>query len=128
MLSVREVMRHIVNPAAETYWKHTGEIDTTDGATDRTPTADADWVETVNAAAQVQEAGNLLMMDGRARDQGPWMKYAQALTNAGALAMAAAQAKDHDRVFNAGGEIYNACFNCHARYIQRPKNSLWKQP
>lgn len=128
LLSVRDVMRHIVNPAAEAYWKHTGVIDTEAGSDDRTPTAEAEWTETVHAAAQVWEAGNLLMMDGRARDAGPWMKYAKQLQDAGVMAFSAAQARDHDKVFDAGGEIYNACFNCHARYIPRPKNSLWKQP
>lgn len=128
LLSVRDVMRHIVNPAAESYWKHTGVIDTEAGSDDRTPTADAEWTETVHAAAQVWEAGNLLMMQGRARDAGPWMTYAKQLRDAGVLAFSAAQARDHDKVFDAGGEIYNACFNCHARYIPRPRNSLWKQP
>lgn len=127
LLSVRDVMRHIVNPAAETYWKHTGVIDTEAGANDRTPTAEADWKETVDAAAQVMEAGNLLMLEGRARDpNGPWMKYAQALVEAGAEGMAAAQAKDHDKVFDAGGHIYDACYNCHGRYIPRPRDSLYK--
>jgi hypothetical protein len=127
LLSVREVMRHIVNPAAETYWKHTGVIDTEAGSDDRTPTSEADWKETVDAAAQVMEAGNLLMLQGRARDpNGPWMKYAQALVDAGAEGMAAAKAKDHDKVFDAGGHIYDACFSCHGRYIPRPKDSLYK--
>jgi hypothetical protein len=126
LLSVRDVMRHIVNPAAETYWKHTGVIDSQAGSDDRTPTADADWKVTVDAAAQVMEAGNLLMLEGRARDpNGPWMKYAQALVDAGAEGMAAAQAKDHDKVFEAGGHIYDACFSCHGKYSPRPKDSLY---
>ena len=127
LLSVREVMRHIVNPAAETYWAHTGVIDDEKGSNDRTPTSQAEWDISINAAAEVQESGNLLMMDGRARDpNGPWMKYAQALVDAGAAGMAAAVAKDHDKTFDAGGQIYNACFNCHAKYIPRPKDSLYK--
>ncbi len=64
LLSVREVMRHIVNPAAETYWAHSGVVDTEAGSDDRTPTSEADWKITVDAAAQVMEAGNLLMMEG----------------------------------------------------------------
>jgi len=43
------------------------------------------------------------------------------------VGMAAAQAKDHDKTFDAGGEIYNACYNCHGKYIPRPKNSLYNQ-
>src|SRR5258705_6174970 len=114
LLSVRDVMRHIVNPAAETYWSHTGVIDTEAGSDDRTPTSEADWKVTVDAAAQVMESGNLLMLEGRARDpNGPWTKYAQALVEAGAEGMAAARAKDHDKVVDAGGRIYDACFNSH---------------
>jgi hypothetical protein len=54
------------------------------------------------------------------------MKYAIQLTNAGLAGMAATQAKDHDKTFNAGSAIYDACFGCHGRYIVRPKDSLYK--
>jgi hypothetical protein len=126
-LSTKEVMKYIVNPAAETYWAHTGVVDDDKGSNDRTPTSQAEWDISITSAAQLAEAGNLLMMEGRARDpNGPWMKYAQALTDAGLAGMAAATAKNHDKTFDAGGVIYNACFNCHGRYIQRPKDSLYK--
>lgn len=128
LISVREVMRHIVNPAAERYWKGGGTISTEAGVEDRRPTDDASWTEMADAAAALQEAGNLLMMDGRARDQGPWMTFARELNAAGVQAVAAAQAKDGDKAFEAGSAVYDACFNCHAKYIPRPKNSLWKQP
>jgi hypothetical protein len=127
LLGVKDVMRHIVNPAAEAYWARSGEIDDEKGATDRTPTDDANWKISLDSAAQLVEAGNLLQMEGRARDpNGPWMKYAIQLTNAGLAGMAATQAKDHDKTFNAGSAIYDACFGCHGRYIVRPKDSLYK--
>ena len=127
LLSVKEVMRHIVNPAAETYWAHSGVVDDAAGAHDRTPTSQAEWNISIDSAAQLAEAGNLLMMDGRARDpNGPWMKFAQALNTAGMAGMAAATAKDHDKTFDAGSAIYNACYDCHGKYIPRPKNSLYK--
>ena len=127
LLSVKDVMKRIVNPAAETYWAHSGVVDDEKGSNDRTPTTQAEWDISINSAAQLAEAGNLLMMDGRARDpNGPWMKYAQALNTAGIAGMAAATAKDHDKTFDAGSAIYNACFECHGRYIPRPKDSLYK--
>ena len=49
-----------------------------------------------------------------------------ALTNAGLAGMAASQAKNHDKTNDAGSAIYDACFQCHGRYIQRPKDSLYK--
>jgi hypothetical protein len=127
LLSVKEVMRHIVNPAAETYWAHSGEIDDEKGANDRIPTTQAEWDISIDTAAQIAESANLLMMDGRARDpNGPWMKYALALNAAGIAGMAAATAHDHDKTNDAGSAMYDACFQCHGRYIPRPKDSLYK--
>jgi hypothetical protein len=127
MLSVKDVMRHIINPAAESYWAHSGEVDDEKGADDRIPTTDAAWQINIDDAAQIAEAANLLMMEGRARDpNGPWMKYAVALNKAGIAGMAAATAHNHDKTNDAGSAMYDACFNCHGRYIPRPKDSLYK--
>ena len=126
LLGTKDVMRHIVNPAAEAFWARSGEVDDEKGANDRTPKDDENWKISLDSAAQLVEAGNLLQMEGRARDpKGPWMKYSVQLTNAGLAAMAAAQAKNHDKTFDAGSAIYDSCFACHSRYIPRPKNSLY---
>jgi len=127
LLPVKDVMRHIVNPAAELYWKDSGEIDTAAGEEHRVPSAtdDARWNAAIDAAMTLEEAGNLLMMQGRARDDKQWMRYAQQLSDAGVLAVAAAQARDETKTFDAGSALYNACFNCHGRYIPRPANSLY---
>jgi len=127
LLGTKDVMRHIVNPAAEAFWARSGEIDDDKGANDRTPKDDENWKVSLDSAAQLVEAGNLLQMEGRARDpNGPWMKYAIQLTNAGLAGMAAAQAKNHDKTFDAGSAMYDACFACHGKYIPRPKDSLYK--
>ena len=127
LLGTKDVMRHIVNPAAEAYWARSGEIDDEKGANDRTPKDDENWKVSLDSAAQLVEAGNLLQMEGRARDpNGPWMKYAVQLTNAGLAGMAATQAKNHDKTFDAGSAMYDACYGCHGRYIVRPKDSLYK--
>ncbi|MFL5298159.1 MAG: hypothetical protein ACJ798_17415 [Phenylobacterium sp.] len=127
LLSTKEVMAHIVNPAAETFWAHSGVVDDEKGANDRTPTDEANWKLSLDSAAQLVEAGNLLQMEGRARDpDGPWMKYAVQLTKAGLAGMAAAQARNHDKTFDAGSAMYDACYACHGRYIPRPKDSLYK--
>ncbi|HEY8617228.1 hypothetical protein [Phenylobacterium sp.] len=128
LLSVKEVMRHVLNPAAERFWKGSGSVSTEAGVEERAPTSDAAWAEMADAAAVVQESGNLLLMEGRRPPEEAWTRYARQLAEAGAAGMAAARAKDPDKVFETGGEIYNACFACHARYIPRPANSLWKQP
>ena len=128
LLPVKLVMKHIVNPAAELYWKAGGEVDTAEGEVKRAPTAadDARWNAAIDAAAQLQEAGNLLAMPGRARDNDKWMKFAGDLNAAGAQAIRAAQSRDPKAVDDAGSALYNACFECHAKYIPRPPNSLYK--
>jgi len=82
LLPVKDVMRHIVNPAAELYWKSAGEDDTEQGVVKHVPGPQDDvrWNAAVDAAMTLQEAGSAL---------------------------------------------YNACFECHGRYIPRPKNSLY---
>ena len=62
------------------------------------------------------EAGNLLMMEGRAKDTEGWMERAQALIDAGESVLEAAEAQDAEAVFDRGELIYNACRGCHKEY------------
>lgn len=125
-LSNAERMRHVVNPAAELYWKAGGAVDTEEGGADRTPVTPERWAEIVNAAAVLQESGVLLMDDPRAKEP-EWAKASAALNAGGAAALAAARAKDGEKVFEAGSALYDSCFSCHAKYIPRPENSLYRQ-
>src|SRR4051812_30280778 len=67
MLPVKDLMRHVVNPAAETYWQAGGEVDEGEKRNLRTPETDAKWAGAVDAASTILESGNLLLMQGRAR-------------------------------------------------------------
>jgi len=75
------------------------------------------WQEVRNSALTLAESGNLLMMPSRARDQGSWMNRSEALIDAAVAAAKAAEAKDLDAVFVAGGHIYEACTACHQQYM-----------
>ena len=89
----RETMAWIVLPAAEVIWDSAGTIITAEGRTELAPTTAEGWEEVRRNAAILAEAGNLLMMPGRA--QGPeWIAYSQSLHATGRLAMAAAAARD----------------------------------
>ena len=127
--TVKEVMRGMVNPAAELYWKAGGEVDTEEGAQKRAPTAGDDkrWRETVQAAETLERSGAVLMQPGTARDTDKWTTFSKQLAAAGTQAVAAAKARDEAKVFEAGSALYDACFACHAAYIPRPANSLYKQ-
>ena len=56
------------------------------------------------------------MIGSRAKDAEVWMERAQALVDAGAVALKAAETKDADGIFASGEQIYNACEDCHMLY------------
>ncbi|MEH6568855.1 MAG: hypothetical protein V7709_07270 [Halioglobus sp.] len=113
---VIQTMEWILEPAAEVIWGSAGTIITAQGSQELAPTSDEGWQEVVQAAALVAETGNLLMIPGR--NAGPdWQGYAQDLVDAGATALSAAQARDSDALFDAGGQIYQVCLACHTQYM-----------
>lgn len=119
---VRETMDWIVLPAAEVIWDSAGTIITAEGRTELAPTTEEGWEEVRRNAAIVAEAGNLLMVPGRA--QGPeWIAYSRSLHVTGRLAMAAAETRDPDALFDAGAAVYQSCVGCHTRYWIRGEES-----
>jgi len=118
----RQLMASILDPAAEVYWDAVGWIIDASGTTEIRPGSPEEWAAVRNAAFMIAESGNLLMMDGRAVDQGAWMGMSQAMVEVGQQAIAAAEARDEQAVFDIGAEVYFACTNCHAAYASQTLN------
>jgi hypothetical protein len=117
-LPFKELMAHVVQPAAFGVWKGSGYKETLKGEVDLGPKSEDDWVLVENGAATVAEAGNLLKLNGRIRaPEKEWTLWADALTRAGLEAKAAAEAKDEDRVFAAGVSLEAVCTGCHSRFM-----------
>lgn len=114
--SVGEVMHDIVLPNAEAVWDAVGTIMTIEGTEEIAPRSEDEWIAVRGSATTLMEAGNLLMMEGRAKDDGPWMVRAQALIDAGAAVREATEARDAQTVFDRGELIFNACQGCHWEY------------
>jgi hypothetical protein len=112
------LMLTLVDPAADVVWESVQTIITADGVEEIQPETDEEWDLVRNAAITVAESGNLLMMGRRLRDEGNWVAWSRDMIDAGALAMRAAEARDPQALFDAGGEIYRACSGCHAEYVQ----------
>jgi hypothetical protein len=115
-LDVNELMVHVVQPAAFNVWGSAGYIINKDGETSLRPTTEAGWLNAENGAAALIEAGNVLMLPGRARDNGDWARYAHELTAAGKAAKAAIENKDEAAIFAAGDRIDVVCDQCHETY------------
>lgn len=111
------LMQAVVDPNADIIWDSVKWIVSKDGEEVIRPKTDAEWTEVRHAAVTVAESGNLLMLVPRAKDGDEWMKRAKEMVDAGEAAMKAADAKDADRLFTVGGDIYEACSNCHRKYL-----------
>jgi len=82
----------------------------------RTPKNDMEWNELQGKALMLAEAGNLLMMPGRARDQERWLEDAKLMRDAGAAALRAAKAKDVAALAALNEQVYVSCTTCHMHY------------
>ena len=118
-----EIMHHLVIPNAQVVWGAVGTIYTLKGVEERRPKSIDEWFAIEASATTLMEAGNLLMMDGRAKDNGKWMDRARALREAGDSVRQAAKAKDPEALFTRGGDLFDACQACHFeyRYEKDPK-------
>ena len=104
--NVLQIMEAVIIPSSNVIWNVPAEA----------PENDEEWATVRNNALSLAEAGNLLMIGERAKDQDAWIRACQALVDAGTAAFRAAEAKDVDAITMAGDTIYNACESCHMQY------------
>jgi hypothetical protein len=123
VVDTKLLMQAVVDPNADLVWDSVKTIDSREGREEIRPRTDADWTAVRNAAVTVTESGNLLMMVPRAKDGGEWMQRAQAMIDAGEAAIKAADAKNADRLFDVGGDLYDSCTNCHQKYLDAIVNA-----
>ena len=80
------------------------------------PTNEKEWEALRRSAVTLAESGNLLMMRGRARDQGEWMKDVKMLVDAGTVAYKSAEANDLKALAAVAGPLDASCTTCHKQY------------
>jgi hypothetical protein len=114
---LKQLMNWVIDPAADVVWASVGTIVSAEGKQEIAPRTDDEWTAVRNSAATVAESANLLMLPGRARNQDDWMAKARNLSEAATEALRATEVKDTEALFTAGGNIYQACSDCHAKYL-----------
>ena len=122
-LSLHQLMEWIIDPNADVIWDSVKSISTVKGTTEIYPRTDEQWDAVRNSAAILLEAGNILMIEGRAKDNKQWLEYAKQLSSASEVTLKAAQDKNKDALFDAGGNIYNARKACHDKYADFDKKA-----
>jgi cytochrome c553 len=101
-----QIMRAMVIPSSDVIFNIPSQA----------PKDDKEWAAVQNSALTLAESGNLLMMAGRSKDNGEWMKDSKVLVDAGAAAFKAANAKDLSKLSDVGDDILTACETCHKKY------------
>jgi len=114
--TVKQIMIGITNPGAYVVYEAVGTKNTAKGIEEIAPQTDEDWAKVESAAAAVVESGNLILTGDRAIDKGDWVKMTHDMMDKAKLAMAAAKAKDKDKIVETGGDLNVTCDNCHMRY------------
>jgi hypothetical protein len=121
--TVREIML-VLDPAADAIWAAVGAEVTAEGTTEIVPQDEDAWLALETQAIALAEAGNLLMLPGRAVDQDEWVRRAAALRDAGRAALHAVRARDADEVLRVGETVTLSCDNCHRQYWDPDKALL----
>ena len=139
--TVKDLMQSIVDPSADLVWNAVTTVQTAKGTIDTVPKTSEDWLKVRHGAVGLSEGANLLMMPGRHvaqpheksdtpgvelepaemevlinKDRPAFLQRAKALHEAGMAAVAAADAKDSQKLFEVGEQIEQACENCHSHY------------
>ena len=115
-----QVMDAIIIPNAQAIWDAVVYID---GKLVTAPKTDDDWYNLQMNAYAVAEAGNLLKIGQRNKDNGDWVKFSTALTDSSMEAVRAAEKKDLQALLAAGGNVYNVCTDCHRQYVTPDPNA-----
>lgn len=121
---VKQMMDMLVDPAADGFWNESGQIVSAAGIEQLGPKNSEEWTKVQDNAMLLAESGNLLMMSPRAQDDDQWMKSARALVDKGQEAYQATQAKDVDRMFAVGADLYDTCLHCHQLYMPAIRDAL----
>jgi hypothetical protein len=117
------LMSAMIDPNADIVWEAVKTIDTKEGTEEIRPQNAEQWTAVRNAAVTLAESGNLLMMVPRAKNGGEWMTLAQRMIDTSEEAIKAAEAKNAEKLFTVGGDIYDSCSACHQKYMDAIVNA-----
>ena len=115
-VELTELMVHVIEPAADVYWDSVGTVMDAEGTHEIAPANVNEWIAVENAAATLAESGNLLLIPGRQMEDPRWTAFSQGLIAAGRTALMAADSRDPEAVFDAGGAVYMVCASCHEAF------------
>jgi hypothetical protein len=136
-------MLDVVDHNADILWESVATISGPKGVEERQPRTDKEWAAVRTNALLVIEGANMLMVEGRKvarpgqqleepggatdftpaqaqaeidKDRPAFIVFAHSLQDAAGSALAAIEKRDANALLEAGGDLDEACENCHKRY------------
>ena len=146
VLSVKELMEHIIDPTADWIFDAAVIDVTAKGVKTTVPTSDEDWLRVERGALLLAEASNLLKMPRAMAPAGAagtaplkpgepapelspaeieakvnanrdlWNKHADELRTVALASLTVVKARNVDGLFQIGSDIDKACENCHLEF------------
>jgi len=119
--TMQQLMANEVQPTADIYWASVGSaselIDDKPVFREWQPETDAEWQAVAASAAKMRDLAGTLASPAYAEGRGAgWTDFTDGLRDAATRAEQAAQSKDPEAVFEAGGILYSVCSACHQTF------------
>ena len=143
-ITIREIMRALIDPHADALWNSVRVVSDSDGITEYPPETDEEWAALRISAVSIIEGSNSLMMPGRqvarpgsvgefpefeftpeevqeilAADPQSWVGFSQGLQNSAFDMLDAIDKRDTEKLSESGAYLDEACEACHANYWYR---------
>lgn len=116
-IDLQDLMEHVFDPTAEVVWGASGTMVDFEGEHDLSSRTEDAWAKVHDGAMLLAESGNLLLLPGRLQPGKAWTAQAQKLSMLGIEAMRAVDARDKAALLRIGGDIHDACEECHRVYV-----------
>lgn len=140
---VQDIMAGMIDPAADFIWESVSSTVTAEGTEERQPRTDQEWNEVRRQAIILTESANLLLIEGRhvaseggkledhgtpgnltleqveqaiTTDRATFVAFGQALHDAGAVLVKAADNKDVQGIMTGGETLDSVCESCHLKF------------
>jgi len=115
-LQLAEFMPHVMQYAADGIWKRQGYVYDRAGLRSLFPKSDEEWEEAESGARTLAEITNVLLIPGRRVPDPRWDEAALGVRRVALQAADAAERKNPDAWFKAGGDLDEACDACHEKF------------
>lgn len=140
---IQDIMRDMIDPAADFLWESVSTTETAQGVEEHQPRTDEQWAEVRKHALILAESANLLLLDGRhvaregkhledhgtpgnltaeeseqaiAGDRATFVGFGQALHDVGVQYLKASEERNPQAMMDAGEVMDQVCEGCHLKF------------